>query len=246
MKTNQLAQKHHKLKYALFRFMYSDSYATFELYEVQQFHDVCVRFDVSFPFIWEMLLYFTLSNFLSYFLMQWHIARNYIPYRTAKFILSLFYLSYTAATATYIIPATVESLLFKSNPSERCQHCGNLNPNPPDCFPAEAQMAGSLPQTTFHKQLLCLPERGLQYLTRGAFLCVVVVTIEEVSKDSLVGRNVCRFAAVHTLNTGLRQRQAWPPIRTALIVLDAPGMISGLQKRVIIFLRDRYFSYQCL
>lgn len=46
------------------------------------------------------------------------------------------------ATAAYVILSTFESLLFESNLSERCQHCGNLNPKPPTCFPAETQMAG--------------------------------------------------------------------------------------------------------
>lgn len=69
---------------------------------------------------------------------------------------------------------------------------------------------------------MCLPERGLEDLSRGALFGVVVVAVEKVSEHSLVSGDVRCFHAVYSLGAGLRQRQARPPVWTTLVVLDTP------------------------
>ena len=80
----------------------------------------------------------------------------------------------------------------------------------------------NVPHASLHKQLVCLPERGLEDLSRGALFGVVVVSVEEVSEHGLVSWNVHCLHAVYSLGAGLRQRQAWPPIWTPLVVFNAP------------------------
>lgn len=84
-----------------------------------------------------------------------------------------------------------------------------------------------------HQQLVWLPECRLQDLSRGAFFGVVVISVEKVSKDGLVGRDVCRLATVYPLSAGFRQGQTRPPIRTSLIIFNAPR----------VRFRIRYFGF---
>jgi len=52
---------------------------------------------------------------------------------------------------------------------------------------------------------------------------VVVESVEQVSEHRLVSGDVRRLGAVDALGAGLGQRQARPPVWTALVVLDAPS-----------------------
>lgn len=82
----------------------------------------------------------------------------------------------------------------------------------------DSQVAGSL-RTWKQPQV---PERGLEDLPRRALFGVVVVSVEKVSKHSLVCRDVRHLDTVNALGAGLRQRQARPSIWTTLVVFDAP------------------------
>lgn len=61
---------------------------------------------------------------------------------------------------------------------------------------------------------------------------MIVVAVEEVSKHSLVSRDVHGLQTVHALGAGLRQWQARPPVCTPLVVLNAPERTEGLQQRI--------------
>lgn len=97
-----------------------------------------------------------------------------------------------------------------------------------NCFPAEIQMAEQCPTCSTSQNSLCLPECGLEDLSGGALFGVVVVSVEKVPKHGLVSRDVHCLPTVDSLSAGFRQRQAWPPIWTTLVVLNAPGMIQVL------------------
>lgn len=129
---------------------------------------------------------------------------------------------------------------------------GAKRPNLAKLFPLlRYKWHNNVPHASLHKQLVCLPERGLEDLSRGALFGVVVVSVEEVSEHSLVRWNVHCLHAVDSLGAGLRQRQAWPPIWTPLVVFNAPeetgdsrsfrafilfirGLISSLFPRTVI------------
>lgn len=96
------------------------------------------------------------------------------------------------------------------------------NTNPAEASPCWAP--NGLAYVPFHQQLACLPERGPEDLSRRALFGVVVVAVEEVSKHSLVSRDVHGLQTVHALCAGLRQRQTRPPVWTPLVVLNAPKM----------------------
>lgn len=79
-----------------------------------------------------------------------------------------------------------------------------------------------------------LPERGLEDLPGSALLGVVIVSVEKVSKHRLVCRDVSHLNTVYSLSAGLRQRQARPPVWTALVVLDAPK-VTGVESLMTLF-----------
>lgn len=80
----------------------------------------------------------------------------------------------------------------------------------------------NVPHAPFHQSLMCLPECGLEDLSRGALFGVVVVSVEKVPKHRLVGRDIKHLSTVYSLSASLRQWQARPPIWTAFVVFDAP------------------------
>lgn len=84
------------------------------------------------------------------------------------------------------------------------------------------------------KYLMWLPERGLEDLSGSALLGVVIVPVEKVSEHSLVCRDVSYLNTVYSLSAGLRQRQARPPVWTALVVLDAPK-VTGVESLITLF-----------
>ena len=67
------------------------------------------------------------------------------------------------------------------------------------------------------------PEGGLQDLSWAALLAVVVVAVEEVSEQRLIGRDVCGLAAVHPLRADLREGLAGPAVRPPPVILNTPG-----------------------
>lgn len=72
-----------------------------------------------------------------------------------------------------------------------------------------------------------IPEGGFEDLPRHALFGVVVVSVEKVSKHSLVCWDVCDLNTVDSLSAGLRQRQARPPIWPTLVVFDTPEVTNG-------------------
>lgn len=80
-----------------------------------------------------------------------------------------------------------------------------------------ALVAGS-PKT----ESVWIPEGGFEDLPRHALFGVVVVSVEKVSKHSLVCWDLCNLNTVDSLSAGLRQRQARPPIWPTLVVFDTP------------------------
>lgn len=112
---------------------------------------------------------------------------------------------------------------------------GAKSPHPAKLFPCWDTNSRTMYHMLQFTKLACLPECGLEDLSRGTLFGVVVESVEKVSKNSLVSRDVRCFPTVYPLSAGLRQWQTRPPIRPPLVVLNTPRV-----KSVIKLINDSY------